>query len=530
MRRNHRQRVSYFQAGVIAIVLIGIVTFFGFTKSVPFRHHYTVKAVFRNANDVKPGSPVRVAGVNVGKVTEVKPVAGDSPAAEVSMRMDKKGLPLHRDATFKVRPRIFLEGNFFVDVQPGSPNAPTTGDGHVFPVQQTNAPVQIDQVTTALQSATRKDLQKLLRELSSGLQGDGAGGYNRSIRYWAPAYKGSALVADASLGRAEHDLSNLIKSSGVVAQSLDRQPRQLQSLIADLNTTVHALGVHDGRLQAAIAELPRTLSAGLPALRSLNASFPSVRRFVVAMRPAVRSTGPAINASLPLFGQLRGLVSRSELRGLVGDLRPTVPSLARLNRSTVPLYEQVRAASSCQNQVILPWSHDKIEDPTFPAPGPVYQEALKPMPGLAGESRSGDANGQWFRVLADAGQYAYPTGDGNFTLTGQPIEGTNPPMYAKRPPLKPDVPCETQQQPDLRTNPGAPPAGFKVQQPSTPEALARYAKAQATAIEWLRKQIKTQGLSDELKVSDQPLTTDRLDAIKSTLGTLGHFATGGAAR
>ena len=34
------------------------------------------------------------------------------------MRIDDKGLPIHKDATIQIRPRIFLEGNFFVDVQP----------------------------------------------------------------------------------------------------------------------------------------------------------------------------------------------------------------------------------------------------------------------------------------------------------------------------------------------------------------------------------------------------------------------------
>ena len=33
--------------------------------------------------------------------------------------IDDKGLPIHKDATAKIRPRIFLEGNFFVDLQPG---------------------------------------------------------------------------------------------------------------------------------------------------------------------------------------------------------------------------------------------------------------------------------------------------------------------------------------------------------------------------------------------------------------------------
>ena len=41
------------------------------------------------------------------------------------MEIDEKGLPIHKDATLKIRPRIFLEGNFFVDLKPGSPSSPT---------------------------------------------------------------------------------------------------------------------------------------------------------------------------------------------------------------------------------------------------------------------------------------------------------------------------------------------------------------------------------------------------------------------
>ena len=67
------------------------------------------------------------------------------------MEIDKKGLPIHKDATVKIRPRIFLEGNFFVDMQPGTPGAPTLGDGDTLPITQTSTPVQLDQVLTALQ-------------------------------------------------------------------------------------------------------------------------------------------------------------------------------------------------------------------------------------------------------------------------------------------------------------------------------------------------------------------------------------------
>ena len=49
------------------------------------------------------------------------------------MEIDDKGLPIHKDATMKIRPRIFLEGNFFVDLKPGTPAAPTLDDGDTHP-------------------------------------------------------------------------------------------------------------------------------------------------------------------------------------------------------------------------------------------------------------------------------------------------------------------------------------------------------------------------------------------------------------
>ena len=116
------------------------------------------------------------------------------------MRIDKKGLPIHKDATVQIRPRIFLEGNFFVDIQPGSPSAPTLGDGDTIPVNQTSAPVQIDQILGTLQTDTRKDLKRVLDELSTGLSGQGGAGFNRSIPYWKDAYERGAIASDASLG------------------------------------------------------------------------------------------------------------------------------------------------------------------------------------------------------------------------------------------------------------------------------------------------------------------------------------------
>ena len=60
--------------------------------------------------------------------------------------------------------------------------------------------MQLDQILTSLQADTRTNLQTLLDELSTGLSGKGAIGYNKSIQYWLPAFKNSAIVNDATLG------------------------------------------------------------------------------------------------------------------------------------------------------------------------------------------------------------------------------------------------------------------------------------------------------------------------------------------
>jgi virulence factor Mce-like protein len=503
--------MSHFSAGLLALAVIAIAVWFGFTKAIPFKDHFEVKGVFKTANDIKPGSLVRVAGVNVGKVTAVDHAGDGRQGAVVTMRIDKRGLPIHRDARLKIRPRIFLEGNFFVDVEPGTPSSPALGDGDVVPVNQTATPVQLDQILASLQSDTRDDLQSLLKEYSTALDGKGGEGFKNSIPYWKPAYRDGALVSDAMLGQAEHDLSEYEREAAIVAEALDRNPAALKGLISDLNATARGFAAENANLRAAVAELPRTLRAAHPALAALNDSFPSLRALARELRPGVRSSEPAIDASMPLVRQMRGLVGENELKGLVRDLGAATPSLTTLSERTVPLYREVRRASSCQNDVILPWTRDKVVDQALPTDQKVYEESVKPLTGLAGESRSGDANGQWFRVLTSGGTNLVTLRPGVFATTDLPFLGTNPPKPKERPPLVADVPCETQQAPDLRSQPGPPPEQRQIDTTS-PAYQARYAKDKAAAIEWLRGQLKYQGLADEITVGTAEVTPAQIAA------------------
>jgi phospholipid/cholesterol/gamma-HCH transport system substrate-binding protein len=453
--------MSTFTAGVIGIVVIVVLTYLAFTKFAnPFARPFTIHAVFSSANGLRPDSLVRIAGVNVGKVEGVSAVPGcrdvaknrtRCAAADVTMTIDEQGLPLHTDATFRIRPRIFLEGNFFVDVSPGTPEAPRAPDGYTFPIQQGVEPVQLDQVLTSLQADTRRNLQILLRQYGIAVKRGGPA-YNASIQYWLPAYKYSSIVAHDALGIEPHDLSSWIAAQASVARALDAHPQSLQSLITDFNTTAAAFARENVALRSAVAELPQTLAAAIPAFNSLNAAFPPVRALARALIPGVRSAGPAIDATLPFVTQLRLLVAPSELGGLSADLAVAVPALAKLTSETIPLMQNgVRPASSCLATVVYPWSQLTLTDPHFSAangfpPRKVYVEAVDYLPGLAGESRTFDANGAYIRVLLTAGSLTYSLQPGVLGQAVAPLVATQPtlPPGDKRPPLAPGVPCETQ--------------------------------------------------------------------------------------
>jgi hypothetical protein len=223
-------------------------------------------------------------------------------------------------------------------------------------------------------------------------------------------------------------------------------------------------------LEQAIAKLPDVLDAAEPAFANLNASFPPLRAFAREALPGVRSTAPALRVATPFVDQLRRLVSEPELRGLVADLRPTIPDLARLTAETKPLLSQFRKVSSCFNEVVIPWSNDTVDPPdSYPAKlqpqGNVSEETASGLVGIGSESRSGDANGQYIRVEAGGGlNTILIPGGAEDPVTGAPLDavglldfpllGGMPSVHgnladSKRPKFKPKVKCETQDPPDL---------------------------------------------------------------------------------
>jgi|RhiMethySRZTD1v2_1073278.scaffolds.fasta_scaffold19255_2 phospholipid/cholesterol/gamma-HCH transport system substrate-binding protein len=456
--------ITPFRAGVLALVVVALFAYFGFSKANPFSNPYEFKAVFNDVNNLKPKSPVRIAGVEVGKVTKVAPVESGKGAAEVTMQVEDKGLPIKKDAELKIRPRIFLEGNFFVDVEPGSPSGDDLPDGGVIPVTQTAAPVQFGDLLTALQRDTRTDLQTFLREYSKGLSDGGADGFNQAIKYWKPAYLNSSLANDASLGQdPNRDVQRLLKGQQKTFAALVKDENALKGLVTNFNVTAAAFAREDVALAQSVPALRDTLKIGYPALGSLDAALPSLRAFAHDALPGVRSSDPTLAASMPFITQARLLMSEDELRGTARVLRQTIPDLVKFDQTSVPFLRESRALSACTNNVLVPFMGLKIPNPETGneaenSDQPVRAQLQRGMPGLSGESRLSDGNNQYF--------HAGVTPPGNRVRPGPPPDGGSMPMTHR-----PDIPCETQELPNMHA-PGGPIPAFPITD-STPGQIVK---------------------------------------------------------
>jgi phospholipid/cholesterol/gamma-HCH transport system substrate-binding protein len=469
---NKNRRLSNFQIGLIAIVLTFIGFYLAFTKTIPFAGHgYQLKAVVHDAQNIRAKSPVRISGVDVGEVSDVQHVTnsnGDGQdAAVVTMDLKDTALPIRQDATLQLRPRLFLEGNLFVDLHPGSPSAPELHSGSVIPENQTSSSVQFDQVLTSLQAPVRQDLQIFLKEFGGALDKyGGAKGFQESFRTSPAAFEYTSQVNQALLGTQPGDLAGFVSNLDVVARELNANSTDLQGLITNFNTVSGDFAAHQASLRDAIVELPKALAVGRPALFKLNQDFPALRAFAREALPGVKASNKALDFANPWIGQLRQLISKNELRGLVEDLRPTVPDLAALSNDSLPFLEQSRALASCFNNVVIPWSNTSIPNSdSDPAAAKVYQETAYGLTGVAGESRSGDANGQEFRVLGGGGPNTiapFSTPDLAAPLTGvapYSFLGSQPAKQSSaKTPFRPDVPCETQDPPNLHSEIGPAPA------------------------------------------------------------------------
>lgn len=464
MRRNHNLGMSPVRAGLLTIFLAAVVTYFGFTKAIPFRHHFEIQAVVKNSNLLRPRSPVRIAGVNVGEVVKIGRYK-QTNLAVLTLRINDDGQPIHRDATIKIRPRLFLEGNFYVDLKPGTPETGKLDDRGLIPVGQTSVPTQLDQVLTALQSDTRASLQETLKGLGEAFNAkptpeedavqdqavrgmSGGQALNETLKTSPRSLKQGAQVFGALLGPHPHDLSKTVRGLTKAFTALADEQDDLGSFVEDFNQTMGTTAAHAAELRTVVADLGPTVHHASRAFTTLDASIPSLRRFSRDLAASLTEVPATVAAAKPWIAQSEQLLSDDELGGLLDELQPATANLAQLGHATREWLPSIDLVNRCATDVLIPTGNLKVDDGKLSTGQENYKEFFSSLTGMASEGAGFDGNGGFLRLQASGGASTIRTGKSNYT--GLPYIGkptleplmTRPAYGNKLPPFDRSVPCK----------------------------------------------------------------------------------------
>ena len=333
-------------AFAIATVIIAMFTWISFGGSIPFAPAgYRVSADLPQASNLYPGDDVRIAGINVGQVVGVQ---RDGDRARVTMQLQTRLAPLHRDARAILRTKTLL-GEAYIEIAPGDPRSAAIRDGGAMAPRQIVAAQQLSDVLSTFNPQTRRQLQRLLAGFAAAVSGRGED-LNQSIGWSAPAMANFGTLLQTLNGqRAE--LAQLIGSAGQVLTAVGSRQGALQAAITAGDQVFRVTARRSAGLRATVDAFPAfltqlrgTANGAQNAVGDLNGAVDSLRPVAPLVTPALTATTTLSAQLKPLFRALPALVADGK-RGLpagtaiLRTARPTVDRLLPAMEQIVPVLQ-----------------------------------------------------------------------------------------------------------------------------------------------------------------------------------------------
>lgn len=305
--------VSVAVASVAAFSVLTVLLIVG--GVISFQDRYTVRAVVPTAENVYPGATLRIAGLDVGEVSQV---ARAGRGAVLTLSMEQKYAPLRRDARVAVRLRT-LAGENYVEVYPGNAQAPALEQGAVLPMSSALPTTDVDQILSVLDKRTRKRAQQMIQGFGHGVAGRG-GQVNELTAGISGTVDQAAPVVNI-LAQERRQFARLVDGFGSVAQAIGERGASIRLLAHQGRVTAESLARRNRAMTATLDELPATLV--------------QVRNTTTTLRSVTGSAAPVIEATATVLRDLQPTVkllrpAASEGHAVVTELGRTAPRLEKV--------------------------------------------------------------------------------------------------------------------------------------------------------------------------------------------------------
>lgn len=287
---------------VVTVVLIGLLaTLIGNVSFTASRSYY---ALFTDATGVFSGDRVRLAGVEVGRVTSAELVSHQGrQVARLEFEVDES-VPVYADAELQLRYENIVGQRYLNIVEEPQPG-PSLERGSTFPTTQTTPALNLTDLFNGFQPLFRAldpdRLNTFSFELVRALQGEAG------------------------------TLQRLMRNTAQLTNTLADRDAVIGSVVGNLNTVLAEVGDRDERLTGLIVQF-RNLMRGLAQDSDvIGTSLPSLASLLDATAGTLADIRRPLRSSISSLRTIAGQVhqDRQVLDDALGDLPFTLRALAR---------------------------------------------------------------------------------------------------------------------------------------------------------------------------------------------------------
>lgn len=247
-------RVAVFTA-VCLVFLFGLITVFGEFR---FASRVTYQAIFTNVSGLKGGNFVRIAGVEVGKVTKLTLHKDSTVTIEFAV---DKGLPLTEGTTAAVRYEN-LVGDRFLTLENGPGSVRLLQPGATIPMSRTSPALDVDALISGFRPLFRaldpEQVNALSGELVRVFQGQGA--TVSSVLSQTAALTNTLAGRDKLIGEVIDNLNIVLATFGTRDQQFGTGLDSLMQLVKGLSDRRNDIATGTAYINAAAGSVADLLA------------------------------------------------------------------------------------------------------------------------------------------------------------------------------------------------------------------------------------------------------------------------------
>lgn len=321
--------VVTFSAGCLGILIFLWISFGGSSPLRPQGYRFQVS--FPEAGQLYDNADVRISGISVGKVRghRLDP-RSNRVLTTLEMKAEYAPVPRNTHAILRIKT---LGGETFVELTPGDRRRGPLPDGGRLADGQVAEPVQLDEIFSAFDPATREAARRFIAD-SGRAVGDRGEELNDALGSLEPfAREGADLAETLDLHRRA--VGGLVRDAGAVFEAVSQDRTQLRNLVTGASGTLGALASESDSLAETVRILPTFLDESKATLARFRGFARTARPLVRELRPVARDLGPTIAEVRRLSPDLRHVFATID--PLTAAAREGLPALGELFTGVRPL-------------------------------------------------------------------------------------------------------------------------------------------------------------------------------------------------